>query len=128
MEAVGDPHVTSIWGCRFEADKNQTQVTLMSCEDDELQIEYNEEWDYHIFRVWTTVGGKRERYHKKALKHAQVKRICGNTVEFHRYHLGINVRGVELSNREIGGLFNDSRCVQDWHSTQALVAQASGKN
>ena len=85
----------------------------MSCAEDELKIEYNEEWGYHIFRVWTKIGTKRVRYHHKALKHAQLKSICGNIVEFHRYHLGINVRVVELKNRDIGGLFNDSRCLPD---------------
>ena len=97
----------------MEADKTKTEATLMSCEEDELVVEYNEEWDYHIFQVRTKIGETREHYHHKALRNAQVKTICGNTVEFHRYYLGINVRVVELKNHDIGGLFNDSRCLLD---------------
>ena len=49
MEAVGDPHITLIWGCHLEADQDQTRAVLMSCAQDELVVEYNEDWDYHIF-------------------------------------------------------------------------------
>ena len=85
---------------------------LMSCEKDELRIEYNEEWNYHIFRVLTLIDGKHDRYHHETLKHAQRKTICGNEIEFHRYHAGINVRVLSLKNHNIGGLFNDSRCMR----------------
>ena len=111
MSAVGDPHITSIWGCRFEADKKKTEEVLMSCDKDELKIRYSKSWSYHIFEVETKIDDVVTVYHHSYLKHAQRKRICGNTIEFHRYFSGINVRVVELQNDKISGLFNNSRCV-----------------
>ena len=58
-----------------------------------------------------TKEGKEERYNWNYLKHSQKKTICGNVIEFHRYYSGINVRLVELENRNVSGLFNDSRCL-----------------
>ena len=111
MSAVGDPHITSIWGCRFEADKKKTEEVLMSCDKDELKIRYSKSWSYHIFEVETKIDDVVTVYHHSYLKHAQRKSICGNTIEFHRYFAGINVRVVELQNDQISGLFNESRCL-----------------
>ena len=83
----------------------------MSCADGELKIRYDEKWDYHIYQVKTRIGDKHDRYHVETLKHGQEKEICGNTIEFHRYTLGINIHVKHLRNHEIGGLFNDSRCM-----------------
>ena len=100
-----------MWGCDFEANRNETEAVLMKCDDGELIIRYNADWDFHIYQIVTEIEGKRDRYHKQTLKHAQKKTICGNDVEFHRYYLGINVRVVHMRNYNITGLFSDSRCL-----------------
>ena len=103
-------------GCEFEADKNSTEAVLMSCADGELRIRYNEGWKWHIYQVETVIKGKRDHYHQHALKHPQTKTICGNTIEFHRYHAGINLKVTDLRNPKIDGLFADSRCAENWHN------------
>ena len=112
VEAIGDPHITSMWGCSFEADKTKTEAVLMKCEKDELRIRDNEDWSYHIYQVVTIIDGRKDRYHHETLKHGQVKTICRNKIEFHRYYLGINLRIVEMRNHNVSGLFNDSRCLE----------------
>ena len=57
------------------------------------------------------VGGVGDVYRHSYLKHEQEKVICGNTVRFHRYFAGINVKITHLRNPHFHGLFNDSRCV-----------------
>ena len=111
VSAIGDPHIMSVWGCGFEADKNMTEAVLMKCKDDELRVRYGAEYGYRIYQVFTTIGGRHDRYHRETLKHGQTKEICGNTVEFHRYHAGINVRVTHLRNVHISGLFNRSNCL-----------------
>ena len=113
LSASGDPHITSIWGCSFDADKNTDHAVLMSCGSDELKVFYNEKWSNHICRVTTIIDGKHDRYHHDTLKHAQIKTICGNVVGFHRYYAGITVKVMKMTNYDIGGLFNDSRCLSD---------------
>ena len=126
LAAAGDPHITSIWGCAFDADKNKTEAVLMKCETGELRVRYNEDWDYHIYQVVTIIDGKHDKYHHGALKHPQKKTICGNDIEFHRYYAGINLKVTNLRNFEIGGLFNDSRCVENWDMRQRRVPNADG--
>ena len=109
----------SIWGCAFDADKNATEATLMKCETGELRVRYNADWDYHIYQVVTVIDGKHDRYHHETLKHPQTKEICGNTVQFHRYHAGINLKMTKLHNTKISGLFADSRCVHSWHAASS---------
>ena len=109
--AIGDPHITSIWGCTFEAEKTSSEAVLMSCESAQLKIRYNARWNYHVYEVVVMRHGQEERFHWNYLKHGQKKEICGNAVEFHRYFAGINVRLVQLQNRDISGLFNDTRCL-----------------
>lgn len=110
--AVGDPHITSIYGCKSEASLNQTSVVLMECEAAKLLAEYNEEWGYHIHtvEVWHNHNKDRRRYPWKRLKHPKELNVCGNTVEFHRYHLGINLRILHISNTNITGMFSDRSC------------------
>ena len=91
VEAVGDPHITSQWGCGFDADKTKTEALLMRCDSDELRIRYSSRWKYHIYEVDTVINGQRDVYRWNYLKHSQRKVICGNEIEFHRYYAGINV-------------------------------------
>ena len=100
-----------MWGCAFEADRSKTEVVLMKCDHDELRIRYNDAWKNHIYQVVTIIDGKPDRYHHDTLKHPQKKEICGNTVQFHRYHAGINLKVTNVKNVHFEGLFNDSRCV-----------------
>ena len=114
IEMDGPPVLQRFVSCAFEADLTKTRATLMECESgDRLDVEYNSDWDYHIFRVRTVIDGKHDKFHWKMLVHPQTKTICGNVVEFHRYVLGINVHVVEMNNINIGGLFNDSSCLDD---------------
>ena len=113
VSAIGDPHVTSLWGCTFEADKSKTKTTLISCESEELTIVYNKKWNYHIYQVRIKIRGKVDVYDWRYLKHSQRKEVCGNVIEFHRYFAGINVKVLSLRNHNIGGLFNDSRCLSN---------------
>ena len=85
-------------------------IVLMSCDGGELKVRYNKDWGNHIYEVRTKIDGVQDHYHWKALKHGQRKTICGNDIEFHRYHAGINVRVVQMKNTNISGAFNDSRC------------------
>ena len=111
MSLSPNTHITSIWGCEFEASRDESRVTLMECKEDALEIEYNARWKYHIFSVHTKIGDRVNTYAYHYLKHAQRKTICGNEIEFHRYYAGINVRLVTLRNRDISGLFNESSCL-----------------
>lgn len=111
ITASGDPHINSLWGCSFDASRNETEAVLMSCEGGELRIRYDKDWDFHIYQVLTVIDGVRDRYHHKFLKHPQTKTICGNVVQFHRYHAGINIKVLSMKNHAIGGLFNDTRCI-----------------
>ena len=115
MAAVGDPHISSLWGCEFDADKSVTEAVLMKCADQELKIRYSQAWSYHIFEVVIIRDGQEDVYHRDYLKHAQHKVVCGNSIEFHRYIAGINLRVTTLQNHHIDGLFNDSRCIKSWH-------------
>ena len=109
--AIGDPHITSMWGCQFEADESDGEALLMSCEQDSLSVRFSESWDNHIYEVLTTIDGKSDVYRWNYLKHEQFKTICGNEVRFHRYYSGINLKVVNMRNHDISGLFNDSRCI-----------------
>ena len=113
MSASGDPHITSIWGCSFDADTTKEEAVLMKCGEDELKVHYNEHWKHHIFKVSTVIGGVHNEYDWRYLKHSQQKTICGNSVEFHRYYSGINVRVLSMRNYAIEGLFNDSSCLEE---------------
>ena len=84
----------------------------MRCDSDELRIRYSGRRKYHIYEVDTMINGQRDLYRWNYLKHSQRKVICGNEIEFHRYYAGINVRVLHWNNREIKGLFNDSRCLE----------------
>lgn len=110
--AVGDPHITSMYGCKTEADLNQTSVLLMDCGREKLVAEYNEDWGYHIHTVeiWHNHNKDRRRYAWKQLKHPKELNVCGNIVEFHRYHLGINLRVQHIANTNITGMFADRSC------------------
>lgn len=112
--AVGDPHITSFWGCHIDAPKSEERAVLMTCPSGEsLTVSYYAEFDYRIRTVWIVKNGKKEHYKWKSLKHSQKKMVCGNAIEFHRYHAGINIAVKTISNRNIGGMFNDTSCYAD---------------
>lgn len=117
--AVGDPHIMSIWGCKSEAPLNQTDAVLMHCDSGEyesspesLSIQYNEEWGNHIHTVEVRSGQEHMKFPWKYLKYPKTKTVCGNTIEFHRYYAGVNLRSVRIANRNFTGLMADKSCHQ----------------
>lgn len=107
----------SVWGCKSEAPLNQTQAVLMYCNSgdysekpESLVIEYNADWGNHIHTVGINTAAEQMRYQWKYLKHPKTKTVCGNTFEFHRYHLGINVRSVQVKHLNFTGMMADNSC------------------
>ena len=112
--AIGDPHVTSIYGCESDApviiDGDEKEIELMKCENESLSVVYRKSWKNHITRVNIQRGKQREKFEWRILTHPQSKEVCGNTVEFHRYISGINLRVKEVGNHNITGMLADKSC------------------
>lgn len=110
--AIGDPHITSIFGCHVEAPFNQTSAILMECEDEKLSVLYNEEWGNHIHTVSILSKTHQDNYLWKMMKQPKIRTVCGNTIEFHRYIAGINLRMLSITNQHnVTGMFADKSCL-----------------
>lgn len=113
--ALGDPHITSVYGCEFDAfvdpEKEINSAVLMECENEKVTIHYRTSWGGRISHVSLLRNGKYDEFEWKFLKHGQNTKVCGNIINFHRYFLGIQFRLTELHNKEFTGLLADKRCL-----------------
>ena len=72
---------------------------------------YRLSWNEHITGVDIQRKRKHEKFEQGALQNGQTTTVCNNTIEFHRYYAGINLRIKSIGNSDFTGLFADQSCL-----------------
>jgi len=90
---------------------DENVAILMECENEKVTIHYKKSWKEHISQVDIYRKDHKKTIPWGTLRHAHTTTVCGNTIEFHRYALGINLRMKSVDNFNFTGMFADKSCL-----------------